>query len=85
MTRCLQAFLDLPCEWPVQPAQIGLSHDDVFAEEAASFPNYARQSTQSRQTVRDGYEVQLDYIKMCPFFVAVLCVFIPYTGTPPEM
>ena len=81
----VESFLELPDEWPVLPEHFGLSYEDVFAHEIATYEQFIFQTRHRQQTICHAYDEQLDYVKLGPFFLAVLCSFIPLTGTPPAM
>ena len=81
----VEALRALPIFWPVQPRDFGLTMEQVFNNELALYEEFCHQTNTTRFTIQQQYDARLDYVRLCPFFLAVICSFVDRTGTPPEM
>ncbi len=78
-------FVDLPIEWPVTPAQYGVTTEEVFDRELQRMEYAAAATRQPGRAIEHAYGVALDSIALCPCFLAVVIAFMEHTATPPEL
>ena len=67
-----EAFLDLPCEWPVHPEDFGLTHLRIQDQEIQLMLQNFSNSCSSARTIVDERNTAIELHKLCPFFFATV-------------
>ena len=80
----LDAFMELPVDWPVSPQHFGLTLADVCQAENDLFIRRVEGSSTSTRTIDDARATPLEVLRLCPFFVAVVLQFASEAGIAPE-
>ena len=76
----LDDFLDLPCDWPEQPSDFGISAQEFYDYELRLWRQQASELETSNDCITEAQHADLDVVKLFPYFIAVVLVFAEHTG-----
>ena len=78
----LDLFLNLSCDWPVQPGDYGISVAELYDHELRLWRQRANELDTCTDCIAEAQHAYLDVIKLFPYIIAVALVFASTLALP---